>query len=68
VADVIAAVGFSWASAVVMVSAIVVGVPSAVVLTADDVPGAPVVAKVSAVATISTAFDCRFATAVSRRF
>jgi hypothetical protein len=57
VADVLAALGFPRVLALVMVSAIA-DVPSAVVvLTAVDVPGAPAVDKVSAVAAMTTAVD-----------
>jgi len=53
VVDVIAAVGFPWVQAVVMVSA-VAGVPAAVViLTALDVSEAPAVAAISGLRNLS---------------
>jgi hypothetical protein len=57
VADVIPAIGFPRVPAVVIVSA-GTGVHAAfVVLTAVDVPGAPAVAKISAVAAV-TKYSC----------
>ncbi len=55
--DVIAAIGFSWFPAVVMVFAVAAIPAAVVVLYAIDIPGVPAVAKVSAVATAPTAVD-----------
>jgi hypothetical protein len=60
VADVIAAVGFPWLPAVVMVFAIASVPANVVVLTVDDVPGAPAGAQVSAASTTSTAINLSF--------
>jgi hypothetical protein len=63
--DVIAVVDFPWVPAVVMVFS-VAGPPAAVVvLTAVDVLGAPVVAKVSAVVAVTIAVDVLPDTVVS---
>ncbi len=51
------AVGIAWASAVVMVSAGSCITDAAVILTADDVPGVPALARVSEVSVVLTAVD-----------
>ncbi len=68
VADVIAAVGFPWVPAVVMVC-VVAGEPAAiVVLTAVAIPGAPAVVKVSGFSIVTTAVDILPPTVVSNVF